>query len=131
MFRQHFSQQKLWITLCTFSTQALSVNSNFTHIFHTGYPPYCVDNRLFVTLGNFWYSILNRTIQLPYHSLSGGDMPLAAEIMEKLSDELLTESYYKAKELKLNPEFILLIKQEIIRRSLEDKLQQSAYMQQV
>nr|WP_034670179.1 sporulation histidine kinase inhibitor Sda [Ectobacillus panaciterrae] len=58
-------------------------------------------------------------------------MPLAAEIMEKLSDELLTESYYKAKELKLNPEFILLIKQEIIRRSLEDKLQQSAYMQQV
>jgi developmental checkpoint coupling sporulation initiation to replication initiation len=58
-------------------------------------------------------------------------MPLLAGIMEKLSDELLTESYYKAKELKLNPEFILLIKQEIIRRSLEDKLQQSTYMQQV
>ena len=44
--------------------------------------------------------------------------------MEKLSDELLAKSYYKAKELKLNPEFILLIKQEIIRRSLEDKLDQ-------
>lgn len=44
--------------------------------------------------------------------------------MEKLSDELLAESYYKAKELKLNPEFILLIKQELIRRSLEDKLDQ-------
>lgn len=44
--------------------------------------------------------------------------------MERLSDELLAESYYKAKELNLNPEFILLIKQEILRRSLEDKLDQ-------
>ncbi|MGQ0519382.1 sporulation histidine kinase inhibitor Sda [Bacillus sp. D-CC] len=31
-----------------------------------------------------------------------------------------------AKELKLNPDFILLIKQEIIRRSLEDKLVKSS-----
>jgi developmental checkpoint coupling sporulation initiation to replication initiation len=46
--------------------------------------------------------------------------------MEKLSDKLLTESYYKAKELKLNPEFILLIKQEIIRRSLEHKLEHTS-----
>lgn len=51
--------------------------------------------------------------------------------MDKLSDELLTESYYKAKELNLNPEFILLIKQEIIRRSLEDKLQQPKHLHQV
>ncbi|GAA3321608.1 hypothetical protein GCM10020331_038130 [Ectobacillus funiculus] len=34
----------------------------------------------------------------------------------------------KQKELKLNPEFILLIKQEIIRRSLEDKLDQKAFI---
>ncbi|WP_336966979.1 sporulation histidine kinase inhibitor Sda [Bacillus cereus] len=46
--------------------------------------------------------------------------------MEQLSTELLTESYYKAKELKLNPDFNLLIKQEIIRRSLEDKLVKSS-----
>ncbi|WP_379970210.1 sporulation histidine kinase inhibitor Sda [Ectobacillus sp. sgz5001026] len=45
--------------------------------------------------------------------------------MEKLSDELLSESYYKAKELNLNPEFILLMKQEMLRRSLKDKQQQS------
>ncbi len=44
--------------------------------------------------------------------------------MEQLSTELLTESYYKAKELKLNPDFILLIKQEIIRRSLEGQARQ-------
>lgn len=50
--------------------------------------------------------------------------------MEKLSDALLTESYYKAKELNLNPEFILLIKQEMIRRSLRDKLQKPTYVTQ-
>ncbi|MDG4655459.1 sporulation histidine kinase inhibitor Sda [Ectobacillus antri] len=44
--------------------------------------------------------------------------------MQRLSDKLLTESYYKAKELKLNPEFILLIQQEMIRRSLQDKPKQ-------
>ncbi|MCP8967200.1 sporulation histidine kinase inhibitor Sda [Ectobacillus ponti] len=48
--------------------------------------------------------------------------------MEKLSDELLTESYYKAKELNLNPEFIMLIKQEMIRRSLEDKQERASYV---
>ncbi|MEI4829357.1 sporulation histidine kinase inhibitor Sda [Bacillus sp. FJAT-53711] len=51
---------------------------------------------------------------------------MTAKHMEKLSTELLTESYYKAKELNLNPDFILLIKQEIIRRSLEDKLLKSS-----
>lgn len=39
--------------------------------------------------------------------------------MKNLSDELLIESYYKAYELKLNPEFIRLIEQEIQRRSLQ------------
>ncbi|HEY2420862.1 MAG TPA: sporulation histidine kinase inhibitor Sda [Neobacillus sp.] len=38
--------------------------------------------------------------------------------MRKLSDELLIESYYKAKELKLCQDFILLIESEIHRRSL-------------
>lgn len=52
-----------------------------------------------------------------------------ATIMKKLPDELLTESYHKAKELNLNPEFILLIKQEIIRRSLEDKLEQPSHIE--
>lgn len=38
--------------------------------------------------------------------------------MKKLSDELLMESYYKAKELNLNPDFIRLMETEIYRRSL-------------
>ncbi|HET7580892.1 MAG TPA: sporulation histidine kinase inhibitor Sda [Bacillales bacterium] len=43
--------------------------------------------------------------------------------MENLSDELLIESYFKAKELKLSQDFIVLIKKEIDRRSLEGSLQ--------
>ncbi|MGV3487406.1 MAG: sporulation histidine kinase inhibitor Sda [Tuberibacillus sp.] len=42
--------------------------------------------------------------------------------MDKLSDELLLESYYKAKELRLSKDFINLIEQEIHRRSLECRL---------
>ena len=42
--------------------------------------------------------------------------------MRKLSDELLIESYYKAIQLKLSPEFIGLIEKEIHRRSLSAKL---------
>lgn len=38
--------------------------------------------------------------------------------MEHLSDELLLESYYKANELNLSPDFISLIEEEIIKRSL-------------
>lgn len=38
--------------------------------------------------------------------------------MQKLSDELLVQSYFKATELKLNHEFIELIKLELKRRSL-------------
>ncbi|GGM31008.1 sporulation inhibitor sda [Paraliobacillus quinghaiensis] len=38
--------------------------------------------------------------------------------MKHLSDELLIESYFKAYELKLNPDFIRLIEQELHRRSL-------------
>ncbi|MBD8003646.1 sporulation histidine kinase inhibitor Sda [Bacillus norwichensis] len=38
--------------------------------------------------------------------------------MKKLSDELLIETYFKAKRLNLNPEFISLMETEIERRSL-------------
>ncbi|WP_163102820.1 sporulation histidine kinase inhibitor Sda [Peribacillus alkalitolerans] len=38
--------------------------------------------------------------------------------MRLLSDELLIESYFKAKELLLSDDFIRLIEQEINRRSL-------------
>ncbi|GER66274.1 sporulation inhibitor sda [Weizmannia acidilactici] len=46
--------------------------------------------------------------------------------MLKLSDELLIESYYKAKELKLSPEFVRLIEKEIERRSLTHKIRVSS-----
>lgn len=42
--------------------------------------------------------------------------------MEKLSDELLLESYYVAKKLKLSPDFLLLIEKEIEKRSLLQKI---------
>ena len=42
--------------------------------------------------------------------------------MDKLSDELLIESYFKAIELKLSPEFIRLIEKEIERRSISTRL---------
>ena len=38
--------------------------------------------------------------------------------MEHLSDDLLLESYYKANELNLSPDFLWLIEQEIYRRHL-------------
>ncbi len=46
--------------------------------------------------------------------------------MKNLSDDLLIETYYKAIELKLSTEFILLIKKEIERRSLIDKIKKSS-----
>ncbi|WP_170007746.1 sporulation histidine kinase inhibitor Sda [Bacillus fonticola] len=42
--------------------------------------------------------------------------------MRRLSDELLVESYQKAKELKLSHEFICLIESELQRRSLMHKM---------
>ncbi|WP_347549512.1 sporulation histidine kinase inhibitor Sda [Pseudalkalibacillus hwajinpoensis] len=42
--------------------------------------------------------------------------------MEKLSDDLLIESYVKAKELKLSNEFIGLIQREIERRCLDKRV---------
>jgi developmental checkpoint coupling sporulation initiation to replication initiation len=42
--------------------------------------------------------------------------------MEHLSDELLIESYYKACELNLSQDFIQLILDEIIKRSLLHKI---------
>ncbi|MBS4209036.1 sporulation histidine kinase inhibitor Sda [Bacillus sp. FJAT-50079] len=43
--------------------------------------------------------------------------------MRKLSDELLIESYYKAKQLHLSTEFIQLIESELQRRSLAKHIQ--------
>lgn len=42
--------------------------------------------------------------------------------MKKLADDLLIESYFKAIELKLSKDFILLIETEIKRRSLTDRI---------
>ncbi|WP_132742852.1 sporulation histidine kinase inhibitor Sda [Scopulibacillus darangshiensis] len=42
--------------------------------------------------------------------------------MEKLSDDLLIESYLKARELQLSKEFIRLIEQEIHRRALDGRV---------
>lgn len=42
--------------------------------------------------------------------------------MEKLSDDLLIESYVKARELKLSNDFITLIQKEIERRSLSERI---------
>ncbi|WP_188453591.1 sporulation histidine kinase inhibitor Sda [Virgibacillus oceani] len=46
--------------------------------------------------------------------------------MEHLSDELLLESYYKANELNLSPDFLYLIEQEIQKRSLTHKIKCSS-----
>ncbi|WP_035661375.1 sporulation histidine kinase inhibitor Sda [Halalkalibacter akibai] len=46
--------------------------------------------------------------------------------MQNLSDELLIDTYYKAMELKLNPDFIELIRLEIAKRSLTDKIKLSS-----
>ncbi|WP_108669572.1 sporulation histidine kinase inhibitor Sda [Peribacillus acanthi] len=46
--------------------------------------------------------------------------------MNKLSDDLLIESYYKATELKLSKEFIRLIEKEIHRRSLSNRIKVSS-----
>jgi len=42
--------------------------------------------------------------------------------MEKLSDELLLESFHTANELNLSPDFISLIEKEIHRRHLTHKI---------
>ena len=42
--------------------------------------------------------------------------------MEQLSDDLLLESYHKARELNLSTDFLNLIQLEIQRRSLVDEL---------
>ncbi|WP_102026954.1 sporulation histidine kinase inhibitor Sda [Salirhabdus sp. Marseille-P4669] len=46
--------------------------------------------------------------------------------MKHLSDELLIESYHKACELNLSADFIQLIKDEIIKRSLLHKIKHSS-----
>lgn len=44
--------------------------------------------------------------------------------MENLSDELLVESYIKARKLNLSQDFLSLIKKEIDKRSLNNKIKQ-------
>jgi developmental checkpoint coupling sporulation initiation to replication initiation len=46
--------------------------------------------------------------------------------MHALSDELLIESYFKARQLNLSMEFIHLIETEIHRRSLSAKIKLSS-----
>ncbi|MGO4887266.1 sporulation histidine kinase inhibitor Sda [Anaerobacillus sp. MEB173] len=46
--------------------------------------------------------------------------------MKNLSDELLIETYFKAIELNLNKDFLELLKKELQRRSLMDKLKLSS-----
>ncbi|GMB07550.1 developmental checkpoint coupling sporulation initiation to replication initiation [Thermolongibacillus altinsuensis] len=46
--------------------------------------------------------------------------------MRCLPDQLLIESYHKAKELELSPDFIKLIELEIFRRSLSHKIKVSS-----
>ncbi|MEH6944422.1 sporulation histidine kinase inhibitor Sda [Bacillus sp. JJ722] len=46
--------------------------------------------------------------------------------MNRLSDDLLIESYLKAKELKLGTDFIRLIEIEIHRRALSHKIKVSS-----
>jgi developmental checkpoint coupling sporulation initiation to replication initiation len=41
--------------------------------------------------------------------------------MQILNDSTLTDAYYKAYELKLDPDFIVMLKQEIRRRGLSVK----------
>ena len=45
--------------------------------------------------------------------------------MTKLTDDLLIESYFKAIELKLDPEFITLLQLEIHRRKLSDLIMEN------
>ncbi|MEC5422183.1 sporulation histidine kinase inhibitor Sda [Virgibacillus sp. C22-A2] len=42
--------------------------------------------------------------------------------MKHLSDELLIESYHRANELNLSPDFLSLIEEEIHRRRLSSKI---------
>lgn len=51
---------------------------------------------------------------------------LSASSMNKLSDELLLESYFKAIKLQLSSDFIRLIESEIHRRSLSHKIKVSS-----
>jgi developmental checkpoint coupling sporulation initiation to replication initiation len=46
--------------------------------------------------------------------------------MSKLPDDLLIESYLKAKDIKLSPHFIHLLEAEIRRRSLQNEIQLSS-----
>jgi developmental checkpoint coupling sporulation initiation to replication initiation len=46
--------------------------------------------------------------------------------MRQLPDDLLINSYFKAKELHLSTDFIYLIEHEIVRRSLVHKIRKAS-----
>jgi developmental checkpoint coupling sporulation initiation to replication initiation len=72
-----------------------------------------IKERLFLSHKHGNFNLL-KVLQNLFEEVALGGNP-----MEKLSDELLIESYRKAKELQLSKDFIYLIEQEIQRRSLE------------
>ena len=91
----------------------------------TNYPHLIVDKRLIVLIIFFCYSMNTATeftLKGNYKNKSGGEKPRLAIKMHKLSDDLLLESYFKARKLRLNSDFIRLIETEIHRRSLTDKI---------
>ncbi len=55
-------------------------------------------------------------------SIKEVNLPIPAETMYNLSDELLIETYHKAVELELGQDFIDLIVAELSRRSLADDI---------
>jgi len=62
-----------------------------------------------------------------FFNLVGGEWPAPlAKKMRTLSDELLLESFFKAIELNLSPDFITLIRKEIDRRSLHIQIKKSS-----
>ena len=65
-------------------------------------------------------------MNLPLYVYMSRCIPKEAKKMQGLPDDLLVESYYKARELQLNKEFIQLIEDEIFRRCLHHKLKQSS-----
>src|SRR5699024_2562772 len=73
-----------------------------------------------------WKLIINIEFQSSYHLLSPINILGRSARMEHLPDDLLIESYHKATELKLSPDFITLIEREILRRNLSHKLEYSS-----
>lgn len=80
----------------------------------------------------FSYKLLNlpiyetRRIYMTEKIFSGGGTAITQENMKNLSDDLLIETYYKAIELKLSKDFIMLVREEIEKRSLLKKVKKTS-----